>query len=507
VIPSRFATELCYQLECAEQLERLAGALASGPIFLTLWQEGQSEVLTSWKSLADKGLSPAQFYIPSLERLREVRSRMLPLALRNFGQLFEYRAEFKIALELAKEYYAVATDNADERHLISSEIQMGWILLKFKEHEVALEYFQKALARSEGSGNGRGIASALGNIASVHLDQGRYDETLELSRQQLAIGEAIGVVELQIVAIGRIGLVFKSRAQYTEALEYYRRQLALCTTSGDKWLQAMAIGNTANVYMAQGLSPQAIEWFERHLKLCEELGDIAGISRTTGNMGILYMNDGLYEKAKEAFQTQRVMCEELSDPFGLCRAIGALGSYYLSTGDLLNALRLLADALERSRILKYQYATVYWLESLSQTLLALAEANNRPDEIAAILNEASTERAVLLRVARRFAEECLALSVQLKKSDTFLGATIDLARVNALEGFVELAVNELEKLLQSKSASSESSEASYWLWKISPTEEHRRAAEALYTEMLDSRSHFDSQKRLQELQQAAVADA
>ena len=69
---------------------------------------------------------------------------------------------------------------------------IGYVLKKQGEIDLALKYYHKSLKYQEQVGNKNGIASSLGNIAYVYKEQSDISKALEYFDKSLKIAEAIG---------------------------------------------------------------------------------------------------------------------------------------------------------------------------------------------------------------------------------------------------------------------------------------------------------------------------
>jgi len=107
--------------------------------------------------------------------------------------------------------------------------------------------------------------------------------------------------------------------------------------------------------------------------------------------------------------------------------------------------------------------------------------------------------------ARECAEECVAISEELHNPNMLFNANVLLARIEAAEGRVPVAVEQLGVLLSDAGDDEQRAELEYWLWTLTPAvpsldTDHRVAALRLYESLFAKTPKHDYRKRIEELE-------
>jgi tetratricopeptide (TPR) repeat protein len=445
MIPLRLARELTYQLDKAHEHERLARALAKISIFLALWKDDESQVLTLWQQLASKGFVPEKYYPDSLEALRKNASTILPDALLTVFGLFASRGAYDLTVELLTELLACAEERKDEKLAAQAHSNFGGISYLRGEFDEAMTHFTQSLSIAESLMHKPGMSRAIGNMGLVYLGLGRNAEAMACFERHFALSESLGNKRGMSLAIGNMGTVHRYQGRYAEAMACFEQQLAMCESLGDKSGMASAIGSMGDIHSAQGRYSEAMASFEQYLGMAELLGDKRGISTASASLGILHYEQGRYAEAMACFERHCAMAESLRNKNGMSIAIGNMGNVQDNQGRHEEALRSFRSALEGHRVSGFRYGMTYWLEGIARTLL---ESNGNLVE------------------AREDAEECIQISEELFKPDTLFPSHILLARIDAAEGNVALATQKLEAMLAETTEEEQIADLHYWLWKI-----------------------------------------
>jgi tetratricopeptide (TPR) repeat protein len=264
-----------------------------------------------------------------------------------------------------------------------------------------------------------------------------------------------------------------------------------------------------------------LECLERWLSIAEELGDRSSIFLAIGNMGVVYSSRGESDRALECYERQLNIAEELGDRRGLALAIGNMGVVYSSRSDYYRALESYAHAAEEHGAIGFRYGLIYWLQGTAEVLVELVQAGEAdrpearprrsrprrsriiimPEYLPKYVSGATEEtwRVVCLQRARACAEECVTISEELQKPDTLFGGRVLLARIEAVEGRVDVAVEQLGAMLSEASEDEQRAELHYWLWKIEGSADGRAEVLLLYTGLFEKTPKHDYQQRIAEL--------
>lgn len=138
------------------------------------------------------------------------------------------------------------------------------------------------------------------------------------------------------------------------------------------------------------------------------------------------------------------------------------------------------------------------LESADVLLKLAATAEEMPDYLPTYVPGA-TWRAMSIHCARATAEECGAISEDLHTTGTLLRVRILLARIEAVEGRTDNALQQLTDLLVEATDDEQCAQLHYWLWKTGGGEESRDTALRLYRALFEKIPNHDYTQRINEL--------
>jgi hypothetical protein len=147
-----------------------------------------------------------------------------------------------------------------------------------------------------------------------------------------------------------------------------------------------------------------------------------------------------------------------------------------------------------------------WLDGIGEILVELVQHSEQmPEYLMLYIPTAVPDdwRVPTLQAALELATECLAISEEFRKPDTRFRATLQIARIAALQGNTQEAITRLVDELQNETDLHQRAELHYWICKLSPAnapgvdrDMHKREALKLYTQLLDESQRVDYQQRI-----------
>ncbi len=548
-------------------------ALNTGP--------GVNEVLTQWARLREAGYDPESIYREKLEdqtgeAVAKVRSTSTVAHV--LGSLTIWAG----AVDLLLRALSAATEGGFVAEAAGAELALGSFLQLRGDHAEALERSTNALKLFEELGDRAGVALAIGGVGNVYAGRGDYDRALASYQQQLTISEELGDRRSVAAAVASMGRVYADRGDHDLALACHARQLTISDELGDRRSAAAAVGNMGAIHAERGEHDRALEHFERwlttsevlgdrrsaagavvnmgvvyHLRgeydqalasyekgltISEELGNRRGVAMCVSNAGNVYDVRGEYDRALESFQRALSISEDLEDRRGIGVAVGNMGYAHYGREEYESALRCFVRAIDEHRDIGFRHGLTNSLAGSAQLLVELAQAGDEmPDYVrrhVPALHDALSEgplpsgpgttnaskadpgqwKTHVLGHARAQADECVAISTELSKSDTVFRGRVLLARISAAGGDAASATAVLKAMLEGTGpapvledgghpSEAERAELHYWLWKlgVDGATDHRSEAERMYGALLAGVVNYEQQQRLNELRSAGDA--
>ena len=279
--------------------------------------------------------------------------------------------------------------NADRQSVASSYNEIGASYAQIGKTQVALDYFEKALAifhelgdrggegaslRNLGNayftlgdakralgcyeqyleiaretGNRRWEGNALGNIGEVYRNQGEVHRAISCYEQYLEIAREISHRRGEGNALGSLGLAYATLGEIPRAIGCYEQYLEIAREIGDRRGEGNALGNLGNAHAALGDTHRAISHYKQYLKIAQEIGDRAGEGIALGNLGNVYLTLGEVRRAIHYYELRLEIAHEIGDRRGESNILGNLGTAYAQLREVDNALRYYQQRLDIAR--------------------------------------------------------------------------------------------------------------------------------------------------------------
>jgi len=226
-----------------------------------------------------------------------------------------------------------------------------------QEYELAIEYFQKAIALQQELNVQRALSSSLNYLAGLYQSQGRYSEAEPLYLQAVEIDRRSLPKDHPSLAthLNNLAQLYQSQGRYSEAEPLYLQVVEIDRRSlpEDHPRLATHLNNLAQLYQSQGryseaepLFLQALEIYRRSLP--EDHPDLAIY---LNNLALLYKSQGRYSEAERLY-LQAVEIDRQSLPEDhpiLATHLNNLAELYKSQGRYSEAEPLFLQAGEIDR--------------------------------------------------------------------------------------------------------------------------------------------------------------
>ena len=190
------------------------------------------------------------------------------------------------------------------------------------------------------------IATAYGNLGSIHQTRGDLDAAEAMYEKALAINEELGRKEGMANQYGNLGLIHETRGDLAAAEAMHEKSLAINEELGIKEGMAGQYGNLGVIHQMRGDLDVAEAMHEKALAIDEELGHKKGMANQYGNLGLIHQMRGDLDAAGAMYEKVLAINEELGIKEGMARAHGNLGLVHQTRGDVAAAREHFANALD-----------------------------------------------------------------------------------------------------------------------------------------------------------------
>ena len=222
------------------------------------------------------------------------------------------------------------------------------------EYELAIDYFQKAIALQQELDVELELSSSLSYLAGLYSSQGRYSEAEPLYLQALEIGRRSLSEDPADLAshLNNLAGLYRSQGRYSEAEPLFLQALEIDRRSlpEDHPGVAIDLNNLALLYRDQGRYSEAEPLYLQALKIVRRSlpEDHPDLAINLNNLALLYRDQGRYSEAEplylQALEIDRRSLPE--DHPSLATHLNNLAALYESQGRYSEAEPLYLQALE-----------------------------------------------------------------------------------------------------------------------------------------------------------------
>lgn len=293
-----------------------------------------------------------------------------------------------------------------------------------KEQDLAIQYFQKAIAIRREKKLTTGLDVSLANLGSLYEAQGEYEQAKQLYSQGLDILQEQGNYADAIARLNNLAGIHHLQGEYEKAIELYKQALAIYEDGKDTDIATYASTKNfmAGTYHAQGKYPEAETLYQEALKIrIKEFGEShPDVAVSLNNLGLLYVEQGKFEQAKSSYEQAIAIQKDLlggSNP-DIATSLNNLALLYYSQGRFSEAETNLQEALNiRQKLLGEDHPDVAGslnnLAGLYKAQGRFAEAEPLYEQALAI---ATTKLGTDHPITQRFQESLAKLKTELISS-------------------------------------------------------------------------------------------
>ena len=352
-------------------------------------------------------LGQRQAQAHDLDALEQLAAALAEPGLRlRIGLERSYYAEavhdYPAARAAAEQSIAWAQMAQESEGEMAARVQLGWTLYRQSEYAAAIEQAEQVSAMAHARGSKPMQAESLRLLGVCHQEMG-----------ELALG----------------------RSFLEEALQLYQEQ-------GDRRGEGKVASNIAVNMRGEHRFVEARQWYDRALAMARSIGDRRNEAMILNNLGVLAISTGDVAAGRHFYEQASVIAREVGERMSLGATWVNLSTICRMQEDFEQALAYAKQALEVFQAI----GTVYG-EGHAWMRIGHADAGlGRLDEAVAAFASA------------------LMLRRQSGEHQASLEALAGLARTHLLQGDTDLAMSDLDEVLQHMAASGDFKGAEEPLW-------------------------------------------
>ncbi|HEY9650534.1 MAG TPA: tetratricopeptide repeat protein [Coleofasciculaceae cyanobacterium] len=206
----------------------------------------------------------------------------------NMGKIYESLGQYELALksyqkalEISRIPVLLVFDSRGAIGNIAGEVRslsaIGGIHSRLKNYELALQFYQEALAvlkTLDDKPDKRNLEGGiLHNIGVVYLYQGKYEVALDFLQQGLTLIKPLGYKRSEAVIHSNIGKIYFEQEKYELALDFYQQALVIVQEFGNKADEGYVLKNIGYLLEEQNQPELAIIFFKQSVNAREAIRD------------------------------------------------------------------------------------------------------------------------------------------------------------------------------------------------------------------------------------------
>lgn len=219
------------------------------------------------------------------------------------------------------------------------------LALSNDQKNIALEFYQQALAAYMDLENVPGQAHIFNLIAQVREQQGNFDEAIKYYQESLLLHRQINHQEGKSRDLGNIGLLYYVKGDLDQALIYYQGALAVYEETGDQQKKSIILGNIGLIYLDKQEVDKSLVSLQNAVILDRRISFKEGEALHLAHIGKAYLKKRNPQKARESFEKSLTLYRDLKDIAGEARQLSYLAQYYITVNNNSKALKYHLDSL------------------------------------------------------------------------------------------------------------------------------------------------------------------
>lgn len=210
-------------------------------------------------------------------------------------------------------------------------------------HDVAVEWYTRALELARRAGIREEEAASLANLGKIETIRGNYEKALEMMTQALAIDRMSGDLQSVATDLNTIGKIYQSWDRHQEAIGYFEQAMEIDQAAGRDDKVAIRLNSIGSSFLELQEFQKALGYFQQALAIDRQSGNEQKVAVRLNNIGLAYAEMKDYPGAIDYIRQAVAIFESLGLEQEMARGYHHLAKCYFSGGDpeqgIFNALR------------------------------------------------------------------------------------------------------------------------------------------------------------------------
>ncbi len=317
---------------------------------------------------------------------------------------------------------------------------------KVKDEEIAINYYNKAIAIEEKFGVSKNVSSAYEEIADAYYSSGNFQNSITSYEKSLALKEKSGDKAGASKVMSNIANVYETTYDYKQAIDYYQASAKLKDSIKDESGLKDVMNDLGDVYYKQKILTSSILSYEKTVGIIQKLNMKQALGPVYNKLGVAHYEMGNYADAEKFFKESLKNLNENGNRKEASMALNNLGNLLFINNKYSDAISYYERSLTSKKSENYSFGVAVTMYNLGN---AYRRSGNQ--EMAIKNYEACKRIADSLNIPSLSAKSCKALSVSYEAFRNFEKAAQleeELAAMKQPSVSIEIPVSENEMDLE-----------------------------------------------------------
>ncbi len=344
---AHFALQAGNHIQAAEYFERTRELLA---------RTGEERPL-DWLSFLYMVGGWAYLSIGAIPRAKEFFAQQLDFAQRagnmvdvadaynNLGTAHWHVNEYTEALRFAHEAEGIAREQDNVAGIGRALNQISYVLRVTGDYHGARQSALEALDAHTQMGNLYGMAEAHNNVGLSAQLSGDFPEALHRFQESLRLNRLIGFNNNLPYTLNNLAIIASTIGDYRKAREYLMECLDIARRSNNLRIQINSLANLGNITLREGDPERAEEYLQDAIAEARKTNNVRMIAWGLERLGAAYLAQRRYEEASETLNESMQVADNSGEGWLIANSQAGLAAFAIHEGDLIEARRMLQNAL------------------------------------------------------------------------------------------------------------------------------------------------------------------
>ena len=257
--------------------------------------------------------------------------------------------------------------------------------------------------------------------ARVAMQQNDFLSAVDALESLVAHAERTGDIDAETRHRGSLALLYNRLGLSDDALTQLHQALELAQTIGNRTTESALRGNLGHILRETGDPQAAIDQLQQALAIAAEAGDQRGRGNWLSSLGLVYDDLDNTDTAADYHAQSVEIARQLHDQRGLAERLGNLSSTLMSSGQILQALHHLEEAVTLYRDLGDTVTLVIWLNVLGNVYAELGDVATGSTRTQSYLVQALSHYREARKLARTHADAITEAAILRSMGDAYAG--------------------------------------------------------------------------------------